>query len=98
MKVGISPMTGKQVRLFLVDDTVGGLMTAEIINWTGHMLWAGRKDLGRLKTREEAQRTGVYVLLRTDDEGEPAAYMGKGDNVIKRLESHNANKDFWKKV
>lgn len=26
-------------------------MTAEILNWTGHMLRARRKDLGRLKTR-----------------------------------------------
>ena len=33
-------MNGKQVRLFLVDGTVGGLMTAEILNWTGHMLRA----------------------------------------------------------
>lgn len=91
-------MNGKQVRLFLVDGTVGGLMTAEILNWTGHMLRARRKDLGRIKTREEAQRTGVYVLFGTDDEGEPAAYIGEGDNVVKRLENHNANKDFWEDV
>ena len=65
-------MSGKQVRLFLVDGTVGGLMTAEILNWTGHMLRARRKDLARIKNREEAQRTGVYVLIGTDEEGEPA--------------------------
>ncbi|QGU06712.1 GIY-YIG catalytic domain protein [Corynebacterium occultum] len=91
-------MNGKQVRLFLVDGTVGGLMTAEILNWTGHMLRARRKDLGRIKTREEAQRTGVYVLFGTNEEGEPAAYIGEGDNVVKRLENHNANKDFWEDV
>lgn len=91
-------MDGKQVRLFLVDGTVGGLMTAEILNWTGHMLRARRKDLGRIKTREEAQRTGVYVLFGTNEEGEPAAYIGEGDNVVKRLENHNANKDFWEDV
>lgn len=91
-------MNGKQVRLFLVDGTVGGLMTAEVLNWTGHMLRARRKDLGRIKTREEAQRTGVYVLFGTDDEGEPAAYIGEGDNVVKRLENHNTNKDFWEDV
>ena len=56
-------MNGKQVRLFLVDGSVGGLMTAEILNWTGHMLRGRRKDLGRIKNREEAQRTGVYILL-----------------------------------
>ena len=31
-------MSGKQVRLFLVDGKPGGLMTAEIGNWTGHVL------------------------------------------------------------
>ncbi|UWX83682.1 hypothetical protein [Arthrobacter sp. zg-Y1110] len=30
--------TGKSVRLFLVDGTPGGLVTAEIMNWTGHVL------------------------------------------------------------
>lgn len=91
-------MDGKQVRLFLVDGSVGGLMTAEILNWTGHMLRARRKDLGRLKSREEAQRTGVYVLFGSNDEGEPAAYIGEGDSVLKRLDSHNAQKDFWEDV
>lgn len=91
-------MDGKQVRLFLVDGTVGGLMTAEILNWTGHMLRGRRKDLGRIRAREEAQRTGVYVLFGTDDEGEAAAYIGEGDNVVRRLENHNANKDFWEDV
>ncbi|WP_151529382.1 MULTISPECIES: GIY-YIG nuclease family protein [Corynebacterium] len=91
-------MNGKQVRLYLVDGTVGGLMTAEILNWTGHMLRARRKDLARLKNREEAQRTGVYVLFGTNEDGERAAYIGEGDNVITRLENHNARKDFWEDV
>lgn len=91
-------MNGKQVRLFLVDGTVGSLMTAEILNWTGHMLRARRKDLGRLRNRDEAKRTGVYVLFGSDDDGEPAAYIGEGDNVVKRLENHNSTKDFWEDV
>ncbi|MBV7302211.1 GIY-YIG nuclease family protein [Corynebacterium sp. TAE3-ERU2] len=91
-------MNGKQVRLYLVDGTVGGLMTAEILNWTGHMHRARRKDLARLKSRKQAQRTGVYVLFGTNKDGEPAAYIGESDNVIKRLENHNARKDFWEDV
>lgn len=91
-------MTGKQVRLFLVDGTVGGLMTAEILNWTGHMLRGRRSELGDIKRREEAKRTGVYVLFGTNDEDEPAAYIGEGDYVANRLDQHNLNKDFWKDV
>lgn len=91
-------MNGKQVRLFLVEGTVGSLMTAEILNWTGHMLRARRKDLGHLKIRDEAKRTGVYVLFGSDEDDEPAAYIGEGDNVVKRLENHNSTKDFWEDV
>lgn len=91
-------MNGKQVRLFLVDGSVGGLMTAEILNWTGHMLRGRRKDLGRIKNREEAQRTGVYILLGPDDEGGLAAYIGEGDNVVTRLAQHDAKKNFWEDV
>lgn len=52
-------MNGKQVKLFLVDGTPGGPTTAEITNWTGHVLSARRSDLADLLKREEAQRTGV---------------------------------------
>ncbi|MCZ7629642.1 MAG: hypothetical protein M5U19_11580 [Microthrixaceae bacterium] len=31
---------GKSIRLFLVDGTPGGLLTAEIMNWTGHVIAA----------------------------------------------------------
>jgi hypothetical protein len=37
--------TGKSVRLFLADGTPGGLLTAEIMNWTGHIIAAPRSDL-----------------------------------------------------
>ena len=30
-------MGGKQLRLFLVDGTPGGLTTAQIMNWTGQV-------------------------------------------------------------
>jgi hypothetical protein len=38
-------VSGKHIELFLVDGTPGGLTTAEIIGWTGHVLSAGRSEL-----------------------------------------------------
>jgi hypothetical protein len=61
-------MSGKQIKLFLIDGTPGGLITAEITNWTGHVLSARRSDLADLLMREEAQRTGAYLLLGDDEE------------------------------
>jgi len=34
--------TGRSIRLFLVDGTPNGLLTAEITNWTGHVLTGPR--------------------------------------------------------
>ena len=89
---------GKSVKLFLVDGTVGGLRTAEIMNWTGHVMAAQRSDLGELLQREEAKRTGVYILL-----GDDQAYIGEADLIRERLRMHNrrekdGGKDFWTDV
>lgn len=93
-------MTGKQVRLFLADGTPGGLTTAEITNWTGHVLAAQRSDIGELLARDEAKRTGVYVLLGEDENevGGVRAYIGEVDVVGQRLKSHAKEKDFWDRV
>lgn len=93
---------GKSVRLFLVDGTPGGLLTAEIMNWTGHVIAAPRSDLASLLKRPEVDRTGVYILLGDDPDslGGQLAYIGEGDDVGKRLYQHARNedqngKDFW---
>lgn len=93
---------GKSVRLFLVDGTSGGLLTAEIMNWTGHVVAAPRSDLATLLRRPEVSRTGIYVLLGDDPEslGGQSAYIGEGDDVGKRLYEHSrlegkGGKDFW---
>ncbi|WP_415830020.1 GIY-YIG nuclease family protein [Helcobacillus massiliensis] len=93
-------MHGRQVKLFLVDGTAGGLITAEIGNWTGHILRGKREKLGEIRRREEAQRTGVYILLG-EDPSMPAgqlAYIGQSDNVATRLANHDAKKDWWNEV
>lgn len=96
---------GKSVRLFLADGTPGGLLTAEIMNWTGHVVAAPRSDLGSLLKRPEASRTGIYILLGDDPDsmGGSLAYIGEGDDVSKRLYQHSRSedqggKDFWERA
>lgn len=92
-------MNGKQIRLFLADGTPGGLLTAEIMNWTGHVIAAPRSDLPALLKRPEVKRTGIYLLLGDDPEspGRQLVYIGEGDDVGKRLYHHGRDeaKDFW---
>ncbi|MGI8524043.1 MAG: GIY-YIG nuclease family protein [Nocardioides sp.] len=94
-------MSGKQIKLFLVDGTPGGLTTAEITTaWTGHVLAAPRSGLGGLLQRPETQRTGVYLLLGDDEAavGETRCYIGEADVVADRLRHHHRDKDFWRRV
>lgn len=89
---------GKHISLFLIDGTFGGLVTAEILNWTGHVLKGSRSELSRICQREEAQRTGVYILLGADKAGNPLAYIGETDNIANRLRQHEKKKAFWNDV
>jgi hypothetical protein len=100
--VCLAVSVGKSIRLYLADGTPGGLLTAEIMNWTGHVVAAPRSELAGLLKRPEASRTGVYLLLGDDPEslGGSLAYIGEGDDVGKRLYQHAraedlGGKDFW---
>lgn len=92
-------MGGKQIKLFLVEGTPGGMISAEIANWTGHVLVGVRSDLGALLQRDEAGRTGVYLLLGEDSvTTDPKCYIGEADLIADRLRSHARQKDFWDRV
>ncbi len=98
---------GRSIRLFLVDGTPNGLLTAEIMNWTGHVLTGPRSKLSELVQRPECGRTGIYFLVGPDPENSlrPLVYIGESDDVSTRRKQHNrpesasgGGKDFWEKV
>ena len=93
---------GRSVRLFLTEGTASGLTTAEIINWTGHILTGSRNGLSRLLQREELTRTGIYFLAGTgwNDLDTPRVYIGESDSVGKRLIQHSRDgtKGFWERT
>ena len=101
-QLGIREVTnteGRTVRLFLVDGSPTGLVTAEIMNWTGHALAAPRSRIGEALKRQEAAWTGVYCLVGDDPEqpSKTLVYIGEGDCVADRIKAHakDSNKDFW---
>ena len=79
-------MSGKHIELFLVDGEPGGIMTADVSGWTGHVLSGPRTALTRLLTREEAHRNGVYLLLGDDPDAieNLACYIGRTENFLQR--------------
>lgn len=90
---------GRSVRLYLADGKATGILTAEIMNWTGHVLAAPRTRFEGVLSRPELKRTGIYLLIGPDDQGSdlPIVYVGEGDEVGKRLYSHYKEKDFWER-
>lgn len=92
-------MQGRTIRLYLVDASPAGTLTAEIINWTGKVLVAPRAQLADLAKREEAKRTGIYCLTGRDPENpnHDCVYIGESDDVLSRLALHDKDdsKDFW---
>lgn len=84
------------IRIFVADGDPEGLRVVERSNWNGKALIFPRPVFPDIKKRAEFERTGVYLLVgpREDAEGE-MLYIGEGNPVRPRLESHYAQKDFW---
>ena len=88
---------GEHIALFLVDGEAGGITTADVSGWTGHILVGPRTRLTHLLKREEASSNGVYLLLGDDPEciGGVRCYIGKTENFIRRFREHDRQKDWW---
>jgi hypothetical protein len=92
-------LNGRSIRIYLVDGDASGLLTAEVMNWSGKFVVAPRTMLKELALREEVSRTGVYILSGPDPENpsQDMIYVGEGDNVFKRITAHDKDpdKEFW---
>ena len=95
-------MSGRSIRIFLVDGTPTGITTTEIMNWTGRVVVAPRTELVKLAQRPEVKRTGIYALVGEDPSSSlrDKVYIGESDNVLKRLTQHNSDskKEFWSRT
>jgi len=90
---------GKTVRIYLADGSPTGIRHAEVVNWTGQAIVCPRGRIGELGNWKEAKRPGVYILIGDDpDHSQKLAYVGEAENVLERLKSHVAKKDFWDQV
>ncbi len=96
---------GRTLKIFLVDGTPNGLLTAEVMNWTGHVITGPRTRLPELLQRPEINRTAVYFLVGPESGTGlgTQVYIGETDDAKARLVGHNrpedkGGKDFWERV
>ncbi|WP_444666651.1 GIY-YIG nuclease family protein [Cereibacter changlensis] len=88
---------GRSLEFFFVDGRPEGILTAEVFNWTGHILKVPRTRITEGLARREASFTGVYLLLG-DLDGKACAYVGEGEDVAARIKAHDVAKDWWTDV
>ncbi len=85
---------GRSLELFFIDGRPDGMLTAEVFNWTGHLLMTPRTQISEALRRKEASYTGIYLLFGEKD-GEPRAYIGEAEDVGDRIRIHEAKMDWW---
>ncbi len=88
------PAVGRSLELYYIDGRPDGMVTAELFNWTGHVLMFPRTQLSAALARGEASYAGVYLLLG-DQNGEPFAYIGEGEDIGARIRQHDVRKEWW---
>jgi hypothetical protein len=85
---------GRSLELYYIDGRPDGMFTAEMFDWTGHVLMTPRTQIAQALTRSEARYAGVYILIGEQD-GQPRAYVGEGEDISARIRSHDVSKEWW---
>jgi hypothetical protein len=84
------------IRIFVPDGDPEGVRIIDRMNWTGLGIVFPRAKWLDVRQRAEFIRTGVYILVGYKGADDlPTIYIGQGDGVKGRIESHFQNKDFW---
>lgn len=86
---------GKTIKIFLIDGEPNGRMTCELSNWSGKAYKIPRIKVKDCIDRNDLVSTGVYLLLGKNEEGKELVYIGEAESILKRLNQHLNQKDFW---
>lgn len=86
---------GKTIKIFLIDGDPNGRMSCELSNWTGKAYKIPRIKIKECTDRNDLMNTGVYLLFGKDEEGKDLVYIGEAESILKRLNQHLNQKDFW---
>lgn len=72
-------MQAATIKLFLPTGDASGIRTAEISNWTGKAVAGPRTEIEMLVKRPELDSPGVYILIGSNDGGDPMIYIGEAE-------------------
>ena len=89
------------IRIFVPDGDPESVQVIDKLNWTGVGIAFPRRKWPNVKSRQEFNSMGIYLLCGfkevDDDLGEndlPTIYIGQADVLQTRIDAHYKNKDF----
>jgi hypothetical protein len=86
---------GKTIKLFLIDGEPSGRISGELSNWTGKAYRIPRIRVKECNERADLQNPGIYLLFGKNEAGKDSVYIGEAESVLKRIQQHLSQKDFW---
>jgi uncharacterized protein DUF4357 len=87
------------IKILVPEGIPDGLRIIEKSNWIGLCVICPRARYSHVKSREEFSRSGVYILVGySGDDDRPTLYIGEGETIRPRLDSHHEHKDFWQQA
>lgn len=87
------------IRIFMPDGEPDKFKIIDKQNWTGVGLEVSRDTWQKYRNRDEFERAGIYILAGyQEDDDLPTIYIGQGDGVKGRIDSHEKLKEFWDRV
>lgn len=92
---GADPYT---IRIFVKDGDPEGVRFIDQMNWTGQGIVFPREKWLETKHLPVFDYPGVYILsgyVGENDDDLPTIYVGEGDGIRNRIDSHSKTKDFW---
>jgi len=93
---------GIVIKIFIPDGSPSGVWVVEReSDWNGSVVVCPRACFKTARsTMEQFDEPGIYILRGQSNQVEPTIYIGEGDPVKNRLDSHDLDpkKDFWEDV
>lgn len=88
---------GFTIRIYVPDGDPDGVRIIDRMASTGLAISFPRSQWSKIRVRPEFERAGVYVLsgYTAEDSDLPTLYIGQGDGVRGRIDSHFESKEFW---
>jgi len=85
------------IKIHVLNGDPEGVRIIDRMNWTGQGIAFPREEWPNIKNFKEFNSPGIYILVgySSDEDELPTVYIGEGDGIKDRIDSHSKNKDFW---